>query len=73
MAAIIAFDLNTIDYAGGAIHDPVAALVFCTPQEVNFAMVNGKVLVQEGQPTTIELPRLVEEHNSAASTIGPRR
>ena len=68
-ADIIAFDLNTVDYAGAAIHDPVAALVFCAPQKVDFAMVNGEVLVQEGQPTTLDLPELVEQHNNAAQQL----
>lgn len=65
-ADLIAFDLNIVDYAGGAVHDPVAALVFCAPQKVTFAMVNGVVRVQEGQPVWTELPQLVERHNRAA-------
>jgi cytosine/adenosine deaminase-related metal-dependent hydrolase len=68
-ADLIAFDLNTLDYAGGAVHDPVAALIFCAPQKVNFAMVNGKVLVAEGAPTTVEIPSLVERHNRAARQL----
>ena len=27
---------------------PVAALVFCQPQNVDFAMVNGRILVEDG-------------------------
>lgn len=68
-ADLIAFDLNTIDYAGGAVHDPVAALVFCAPQKVNFALVNGVVRVQDGQPVWEEVPRLVERHNRAAQGL----
>ncbi|HRW09022.1 MAG TPA: 8-oxoguanine deaminase [Caldilineaceae bacterium] len=68
-ADLIAFDLHTIDYAGGAVHDPVAALVFCAPQKVNFAMVNGKVLVKDGVPVTVELPTLLERHNAAARQL----
>lgn len=65
-ADIVAFDLNTLGYAGAAIHDPVAALVFCHPQNVDFAIVNGQVLVLDGQMVGQELPRLVEKHNQAA-------
>lgn len=65
-ADIIAFDLNAIGYAGGAVHDPVAAIIFCAPQTVDLAIVNGKVLVQDGHLTSLELPSLVERHNRAA-------
>lgn len=68
-ADIIAFDLTAIDYAGGAVHDPVAALVFCAPQKVNFAMVNGRVLVEDGMLLGRELPQLAEQHNHAARQL----
>lgn len=68
-ADLIAFDLTTIDYAGGAVHDPVAALVFCAPQKVNFAMVNGRVLVEEGQPLGTDLRQLAAQHNRAARQL----
>lgn len=68
-ADLIAFDLNTIDYAGGAVHDPVAALVFCAPQKVNFALVNGVIRVQDGAPVGREVPALVERHNRAARAL----
>ncbi len=65
-ADIIAYDLNALAYAGGAVHDPVAALVFCQPQNVDLAVVNGRVLVEEGHLQHVDLPMLVEEHNRAA-------
>lgn len=68
-ADVIAFDITTIDYAGGAVHDPVAALVFCAPQRVDFAMINGRVLVEDGQVLGLDLPQLVEQHNRAARQL----
>ncbi len=65
-ADIVAFDLDDLWHAGGAVHDPIAALVFCQPQEVSFVLVNGKFLVRDGAPLHIELPELVERHNRAA-------
>ncbi len=65
-ADFVAFDLNAVAYAGAAVHDPVAALVFCQPQNVDFAVVNGRLLVEGGVPLHLELPRLVEQHNAAA-------
>lgn len=65
-ADLIAFDLNALGYAGGAVHDPVASIIFCAPQTVDLAIVNGKVLVEAGQLVQGELPQLVERHNRAA-------
>jgi 8-oxoguanine deaminase len=68
-ADIIAYDLNIPTYAGGAIHDPLAALVFCQPQNVDFAMVNGRVLVKDSQPVHIDTGLIVETHNNAARAL----
>ncbi|MFN8464693.1 MAG: 8-oxoguanine deaminase [Caldilineaceae bacterium] len=65
-ADVIAFDLDDIWHAGGAVHDPVAALVFCQPQGVDFALVDGKLLVQDGVPVHLDVPAVVERHNRAA-------
>jgi 8-oxoguanine deaminase len=65
-ADIVAFALDDIWHAGGAVHDPVAALVFCQPQPVDFALVDGKILVQDGVPLHIDVPNLVQRHNRAA-------
>lgn len=68
-ADIIGFDLNAPTYAGGAVHDPVAALIFCQPQNVDFAIVNGRILVEEGQPRHLETGLIVENHNKAARAL----
>ncbi len=68
-ADIIAFDLNQIGFAGGRVHDPVAALVFCHAVDVDFVFVNGKQLVENGRPLHIDLPMLIERHNTAAQLL----
>jgi cytosine/adenosine deaminase-related metal-dependent hydrolase len=68
-ADLVAYDLSAIAFAGAAVHDPVAALVFCQPQTVDFAIVNGRVLVKEGRIVTLDLPVLVERHNQAARRL----
>ena len=65
-ADIVAFDLRALAYAGGAVHDAVAALVFCQPQPVDFAIVNGRILVEDGALRHVDIPTLVEQHNAAA-------
>lgn len=59
---------NWIDYAG-ALHDPVAAVVFCAPVKVDYTVVGGKIIVKEGKLTTEELPTLIEKHNQAAARL----
>lgn len=65
-ADVVSFSLDDIWHAGGAVHDPVAALVFCQPQGVDFVLVNGKLLVQDGVPLQVDVPELVERHNRSA-------
>ncbi len=67
-ADLIAFDLNRLDYAG-ALHDPVAALVFCAPQSVSWNIVHGKIVVQEGHLLGVDVLDLVERHNRAAQRL----
>jgi cytosine/adenosine deaminase-related metal-dependent hydrolase len=67
-ADLIAFNLNRLAYAG-ALHDPVAALVFCAPQQVVWNIVHGQPLVKDGQLLTVDVPRLVERHNKAAKRL----
>jgi 8-oxoguanine deaminase len=62
-ADFFAINLNRLDYAG-ALHDPVAATVFCAPVRADFTVVGGKVILQDGQLTTVDLPSLVEQHNA---------
>lgn len=64
-ADVVMFDTRQIAFAG-ALHDPVAALVFCTPANVNTSIINGRVIVREGQLTTIDLGAVLERHNHLA-------
>jgi len=67
-ADIVMFDLKQIGFAG-ALHDPVAALVFCTPPNVACSIINGRVVVRDGQCTTIELGQVLERHNTLALAL----
>jgi cytosine/adenosine deaminase-related metal-dependent hydrolase len=64
-ADFFALNLNKIDYAG-AIHDPVAATVFCAPVRVDYTIVGGKFVVKDGEMVNLEVGKLVEEHNRLA-------
>jgi 8-oxoguanine deaminase len=67
-ADFVAFDLRGIGFAG-ALHDPVAALVFCAPASVALSVINGKIVVKDGQLTTVELPLLIETQNRLARVL----
>jgi cytosine/adenosine deaminase-related metal-dependent hydrolase len=65
-ADIIALRLDTLGFAGGAAHDPAAAAVFCAPQTVDLSIINGRLIVEDGQLLTVDLPRVIEQHNRCA-------
>jgi cytosine/adenosine deaminase-related metal-dependent hydrolase len=67
-ADFFAVSLDKLSYTGG-LHDPIAALVFCSPLNVDYTVVGGKFVVKEGQLVNLELGRLVEEHNRAARRL----
>lgn len=67
-ADFVAINLNRLDYTG-ALHDPVAAVVFCAPQGVDVNVVHGKPVVLDGQLLTLDIPRHVERHNRAARRL----
>jgi len=55
------FDLNQIDFAG-ALHDPVAALIFCGPVKTRHTIINGRLVVRDGRLTTMDLGELMQRH-----------
>jgi cytosine/adenosine deaminase-related metal-dependent hydrolase len=67
-ADLFAINLHRIDYAG-ALHDPVAAALFCTPQKVDLNIVGGKVIVKDAQMVTVDEPTLIRKHNQAAARL----
>jgi cytosine/adenosine deaminase-related metal-dependent hydrolase len=67
-ADLFAVNLNQIEYAG-ALHDPVAAIVFCAPIKVDYTMVGGKLIVSQGEMQTTDLHNLVRQHNDLAMRL----
>jgi len=65
-ADLALFRTDTLAMAGGAIHDPVGALMLCASQNADYTIVNGHVVVREGQLTTVDLGPLIERHNQLA-------
>jgi len=67
-ADFIAINLNRLDFAG-ALHDPIAALLFCNPQKVDWNFVHGKAVVSNGTLTNIDQDLLIRTHNLAAKRL----
>jgi len=65
-ADLALFDLRTLSFAGGAVHDPVGALLLCASAPAAYTVVNGRVVVREGRLATLELEPLLERHNRLA-------
>ena len=67
-ADIVTVPLDEIGMTG-AQHDPLAALLFCHVPKVRHSIVNGRVVVRDGALTTVEVPRLVAQHNALAREL----
>jgi 8-oxoguanine deaminase len=67
-ADFFAINLNHLEFAG-ALHDPLAAIVFCSPVRADYTVVGGNFIVKEGQLTMVDLPQLVALHNQAARRL----
>jgi cytosine/adenosine deaminase-related metal-dependent hydrolase len=61
-ADFVAIDLDRVEFAG-ALHDPVAAIVLCSPPEVDHSWVGGRPLVSDGRVAGVELQALIDRHN----------
>jgi 8-oxoguanine deaminase len=68
-ADVALFRTDTLGMAGGAVHDPVGALMLCASQNADYTVVNGRVVVREGQLTTVDLGPLIEQHNAFARQL----
>ncbi|WP_354681609.1 8-oxoguanine deaminase [Cupriavidus plantarum] len=70
-ADVVAFDMSGVGYAGAG-HDPVAALVFCTPGTVATSVINGRVVVRDGVLRTVDLPGVLADHRRLARLLFER-
>jgi cytosine/adenosine deaminase-related metal-dependent hydrolase len=66
-ADLAVWDLQGIEAAGA--WDPVAALLLCGPTRVRDLMVEGRVVVSDGQLATLDLPRLIGRQGKLARAL----
>jgi cytosine/adenosine deaminase-related metal-dependent hydrolase len=64
------FDLRDVGYSGAG--DALSALLLCAPTRVSTLVVEGRVVVEDGELRTISLdPVLVRHRRLAARMQGP--
>ena len=66
------FRTDTLSMAGGAVHDPLGALLLCSSDNADYTIVNGRVVVREGHLTSLDVGLLVERHNQLAVQLTER-
>jgi cytosine/adenosine deaminase-related metal-dependent hydrolase len=69
VADFIGYRVDTLPFAGAAIHDPLAALLFCQPASVDLSVINGRVRVENGRLLDVNLPSVIAEHNRIARAL----
>jgi cytosine/adenosine deaminase-related metal-dependent hydrolase len=71
VADVIGLRLDRLAYAG-ALHDPLAALVFCQPQQVDLSIIDGDTVIKAGQLLTIDRGPVIERHNRISRALVAR-
>jgi cytosine/adenosine deaminase-related metal-dependent hydrolase len=61
-ADLVAFRIDDLAHTGG-LADPVAALLTCAPARAWLSVINGQVVVEDGQFLPFELEPVIEAHN----------
>jgi cytosine/adenosine deaminase-related metal-dependent hydrolase len=67
-ADFFSINLHTVDYAG-ALNDPVAATLFCAPQEARYTVIDGRIVVENGMVVTVDMSQVVQAHNRFSLSI----
>jgi cytosine/adenosine deaminase-related metal-dependent hydrolase len=67
-ADFIGVRLDRLGFAG-AQADPLAALLFCAPPNVDLAVINGRVVVEDGKLLGLDLVSTIARHNNVARRL----
>ena len=65
-ADFIGVNVDRLEYAGGACHDPLGALVMCSPPTVDLSVINGRVVVKDGEIPGFDMARAIARQNELA-------
>jgi 8-oxoguanine deaminase len=67
-ADFIGVRLDHLAFAG-AQADPLAALLFCAPPNVDLSVIDGKIVVENGHLLNLDLPATITRHNELAQHL----
>ena len=68
-ADLALYRTDTLGMAGGAVHDPVGALLLCASDNADYTVVHGRVVVRKGHLTTVDTGALIARHNQLARQL----
>jgi cytosine/adenosine deaminase-related metal-dependent hydrolase len=68
-ADFVAYRLDALALAGAVPHDPLAALVFCQPPNVELSVIDGRVRIERGAFVDLDPRELAEEQNRIARSL----
>jgi cytosine/adenosine deaminase-related metal-dependent hydrolase len=68
-ADLVGFRVDTLPLAGAAVHDALAALVFCHPQSVDLSVIDGRVRVEGGRLLDADVEAIAREQNRIARQL----
>jgi hypothetical protein len=51
------------------VHDAIGSLMLCASAPAAYTVVNGRVVVSEGQLTRVDLGNVIERHNKFAMQL----
>ncbi len=67
-ADLVAFRVDGIQHAGAGA-DLVAALLTCTPAPAWLSLINGRIIVEQGEIPGLDIESLVQQHNQQARRL----
>jgi cytosine/adenosine deaminase-related metal-dependent hydrolase len=68
-ADLIGVRVDGLATAGGAVHDPLASLIFCRIPNVDLNIVNGRVRVRDGRLVDVDIQSLVARHERTGRAL----
>ena len=71
-ADFIGIRLDRMEMAGGAVHDPVAAVLLSPPLTVDLNVVNGREIVRDGKLVDVDIASLVADQNRIAKAMAAK-
>ena len=67
-ADLVAYRVDGIQHAGAG-GDPVAGLLTCAPVNAWFSIIDGHMVVEQGEVIGVDLKALVQQHNEQAERL----